>query len=267
MLRVMWRHGGGGRLAGWLAVVAGGAAAGASGPSALAGFILPPDQTQIISSTTLSGFSRGFDAAGRIKRAATFSKTTLETTLERGWSAETMLVARIAREELRPEFIDDPAYNRSWSVMAGARHAIGAHGSWRFSAQAMAGYGSNLDRRGFMGDARLIAARDLAILDRPAFVEFQAGYRHGGGVERNELRLDATLGLHLGENWLALAQLFGAHAPGAPGRPASWRLKAGLGLVWKVSERWSVQLGGFTTPAGVNAGFESGVTFAVWRRF
>lgn len=232
-----------------------------------AGFVISPDSLQIISSSSVGGFSRSFDASGRLKRAATFSKLSLETLAEQGYTPDLMFLARIGREEDRPKYLDDPGFARRWTVMAGARQVIVRHEGWALSAQGMAGFGMGLDRSAFVGDARLLLARNLALGPFPGFVEIQAGYRHGGGIERSEFRLDKTLGVEAAPDVLALIQLFSAHAPRRDGLQASWRVKAALGLVWRMNDRWSVQIGGFTTLHGRNAAFEQGGMLAVWRRF
>jgi hypothetical protein len=43
--------------------------------------------------------------------------------------------------------------------------------------------------------------------------------------------------------------------------------KIELSLVRSVSARWSVQLGGFLSPAGQNSLVEQGVSLALWRHF
>ncbi len=65
-------------------VLAAGAATLSVEAPARAGFLQPEGTTQVITSGSGSRFSRQFDAKGRLRRAATFSKANLETWVQNG---------------------------------------------------------------------------------------------------------------------------------------------------------------------------------------
>ncbi len=259
-------------------VLAAGAATLSVEAPARAGFLQPEGTTQVITSGSGSRFSRQFDAKGRLRRAATFSKANLETWVQNGLNERLMLVARFGQEGLWPRILNDgaPVSQHSF-VEGGARVETGRIGDLRLSAQLMGGW-----RRcacgpdGFTVDARLIAALPFKALDRSGFAEVQAGYRHGGGVERSEFRLDATLGGRPWPDLLLLTQVQLAAAPRVGewrmgewrqgDQPYAWRVKAEAGAVLDVTRRVSVQLGVFTTLAGRNAARETGVRVAIWTK-
>jgi hypothetical protein len=253
---------------------------------ARAGFAQPEGAGQIIATSSVSQFSKTFDAQGRLRRASTFSKLYLETHAEYGLTERVTLVGRFGQEALQPGVLDGTNGLVSQRfVEAGARVALTRFdafhiGELRLSAQVLGGWRScgcagaatragdaAQTSQGVTLDARMIAALPFALAGMESFAELQAGYRHGGGVERSELRLDATLGVRPDPRWLLLAQLFVASSRAEREAPEAWRVKAELGVVWAVTPRWSVQAGAFTTIAGRNAAHETGAKLAVWRSF
>ncbi len=232
-----------------------------------AAFLKPEGEVEIISSSTASGFSRGFDAAGRLRRSAEFSKASLETHVSYGFSESVTLMGEIASDRLQPRIVNDPGERSAWTALAGVRARLWHDGGAVMSAQLMMGPGFGNGRSGFAADARLLGAYSFAILEMPAFVELQLGRRWGAPGTPAELRLDATLGMRPHEDWLVLLQMFAARGDRLGAAPASFRLKSQFSLVWRVASNWSVQAGVFTTVAGINAAQESGLNLALWRRF
>ena len=80
----------------------------------------------------------------------------------------------------------------------------------------------------------------------------------------DETRLDATMGVHFGERWLLLSQVYAGRADAETFR-AEW-LKAELSVVRQVGD-WRVQAGWRQTIAGREAPMDSGPVLALWRRF
>ncbi len=233
----------------------------------MAGFLQAEGAYQLISTTSASRFSQGFDAKGSLKRSAAFSKTSLDVHLAYGFSPAVTLVGDLSSERLLPQVVGDPGAASPWSAMAGPRIALWKEGATALSVQLLAGAGQAAAASGFVGDARLMAAHSFEIGGLPAFVDVQLGYRRGAPGARSELRLDGTFGVRPHEKWLLLAQLFTARAIAARGQPHAMRVKGQVSAVWHVGETWSVQAAAFTTLAGFNAAQESGLSLGLWRRF
>lgn len=93
------------------------------------------------------------------------------------------------------------------------------------------------------------------------FVELQAARRFRDGLP-DEVRADATVGAHFGEQWLVLGQ---AYAGQTDGNGARW-----LSLETSVVRhfgRWSLQAGWRETVAGRETAVAKGLVVGVWRRF
>jgi hypothetical protein len=255
-----------GRSARWLFA---GASAFAAETPARAGFLQPEGVTQVISSGAASRFSRQFDAKGRLRRAETFSKASLETYIERGFNGRFMGIMRGGTEQLTLDVIDDAnGIQQARFIEAGGRLFVGDYGGVRVSGQLLAGWrGCACGSQVLTADARAIFAMPFQLGGIDAYAEAQAGYRHGGRVERSEFRFDVTLGARLRPDILLLAQVFAATAQREGDIRAASRVKAELGLVWDFNRYWSLQVGAFTTLVGRNTGHETGGRIALWRRF
>jgi hypothetical protein len=236
---------------------------------ARAGFLQPEGVTQVITSGAASRFSRQFDAGGRLRRAASFSKRSLETYVEHGFSDRLMLIARMGAEQLVPAVQDEWTKPRQTRfIEVGGRFLAAEISGMRFSGQMLGGWRACIcGPQAFTLDVRAVAARSFQIHGFDAFGDIQAGFRRDGRVDRSEARLDATFGIRPRADVLVLAQVFAAASGRERDLPASSRLKVELGAVWDFHERWSVQAGAFTTLAGRNAAQEHGVRIALWRRF
>jgi len=94
-----------------------------------------------------------------------------------------------------------------------------------------------------------------------AFVELQAARRLRQGLP-DETRIDATAGVHLGDDWMVLAQAFGGQAD--EGGPRWLSLEASV--VRNLGD-WSVQAGWRQAVAGRETPESGGPVVALWRRF
>lgn len=93
------------------------------------------------------------------------------------------------------------------------------------------------------------------------FVELQVARRMRQGLP-DETRVDATLGAHLGEDWMVLTQAFGGETEDGPAR---W-LAVEASVVRDFGD-WSVQAGWRQTVAGRETPQASGPVIGIWRRF
>lgn len=92
-------------------------------------------------------------------------------------------------------------------------------------------------------------------------IELQAARRMREGLP-DETRVDATVGAHLGENWMVLAQAYGGEAEADGPR---W-LSVEASLVRRFGD-WSVQAGWREAVAGRETPRSAGPVIAIWRRF
>lgn len=94
-----------------------------------------------------------------------------------------------------------------------------------------------------------------------SFVEFEAARRMRQGLP-DETRVDLTYGVHVGEDWMVLAQAFGGQTDGGPAR---W-LSLETSVVRDFGD-WSLQAGWRQTVAGRETPQASGPVVGIWRRF
>lgn len=94
-----------------------------------------------------------------------------------------------------------------------------------------------------------------------SFIDLQAARRMRTGLP-DETRVDATAGLHLGDDWMVLAQAFGGQAD--EGGPRWVSLEAS---VVRAFGDWSLQAGWRTTVSGRETPESAGPVVALWRRF
>jgi len=232
---------------------------------AKAGFVQPRGTTEVISTTGTSGFNRSFDARGAIRRSGTFAKSSLDVHASHGLSDRLALVGQLSSAQLQADVAVPPETH--WSGLAGVRGRLWTDGATILSSQVLLGAAKESRGAGFAADARLLLGRSFSLGTMPGFADLQFGYRRNAPGARPELRLDGTFGLWLHPNWLALGQIFATHGLREGAQPPAFRVKASLGLVWRISDRWSAQVAGFTTLVGRDAGRESGVALSLWRRF
>lgn len=94
-----------------------------------------------------------------------------------------------------------------------------------------------------------------------SFFEVQAARRMRQGLP-DETRMDLTYGVHVGEDWLVLAQAFGGQTDGGPARWLSVETS-----VVRDFGAWSVQAGWRQTVAGRETPEAGGPVIGLWRRF
>ncbi|MEN3791548.1 hypothetical protein [Fulvimarina sp. MAC3] len=120
-------------------------------------------------------------------------------------------------------------------------------------------------------DAPLLEARwsggaNFMIWGKPGFSDVSVGYRYRMGEGPDEMVIDTTLGYRIFEKTTLLAQSFATFSAASDEVSYGYQ-KAQGSVVYDLSERWSVQAGGFATVLGHNALKERGAFSAVWYRF
>lgn len=251
----------------WLLALAGQAGAGA--------WTLPKGTGLLIATPLASKASRGFGADRASARVPAFRKAEIHLLAEYGITDRFTLRGRTELRHVRREGAED--LNGLGVSEIGGRFRFLRRGGFVASVEAngrvaearelVATVGEGLLEAEFEG--RLLAGYGFTLLGRSAFVDLQGAYRARGGDRRpDEVLVDATLGLRVRPRLLVLAQSFSTFATGSTAaQPAYDFHKLQLSGVADVTERVSVQLGGFATVAGRNALLERGTLAALWLRF
>lgn len=114
-------------------------------------------------------------------------------------------------------------------------------------------------------EVRASVGRSFGGIGRPgssgSFVDLQAARRMRDGLS-DETRVDATAGVHLGADWMVLAQAFGGQAD--DGGPRWLSVEASVVRDfgdWSLQAGWRRALSGRETPES------GGPVIALWRRF
>lgn len=254
--------------------------AGLCGSVNAGAWTLPKGKGQVILSARASEAEEGFDAKGRRGTSPRFSKAEAAIYGEYGLTdAVTMIVEGTASSSAigAPLSFDEAR----WGLGAlGGRFRLWEGGGSVVSMELAGRLSpSDFDRAAPQpvkaeGEVRLLAGHGFAVADWPAFADAALGYRFGVPLEasafedRDELRVDLTLGLRPLPDWLLLVQSYNAIEIGGEGvEPTRRSHKLEASFVHDLTPALSLQLGLFTTVAGANALREQGLVGAVWMRF
>lgn len=113
------------------------------------------------------------------------------------------------------------------------------------------------------------------LLERWHFANLDAQYRHRLGPQEDQVRLAATLGVHMGGKWRLLPQAF-ATLRTRKGRATGFtasnaddydQLRLQFSTVYRYRDDLSFQLGVFGDVAGANTTAGRGILVSVWKNF
>ena len=231
---------------------------------------------QVFSGFTVSRASKSFDEAGKPTHDVLFNKIFMQNSIEYGLTdAVTLFVA--------PEYVTvqsaakGQAITRAHdtAVEAGARilllSRIGTL-SIQGSAKTAGAFDMTVSANqasGRQAELRLLYGRSFKLFGTAGFVDLQAAERWISRPRPNEMTIDTTAGLWLRRGTLAMFQSYstisgrGGSAPYAPYRMH----KLQLSLVQRITNKWSIQIGGLISPLGKNIVAEQGLTMSIWSRF
>ena len=124
-------------------------------------------------------------------------------------------------------------------------------------------------------ELRLLYGQGFAWQGQHHFVNLEAGYRKRLEEPADEVRFDATLGLHYTPEWMALLQSYNTFAVGSrAGGPlnlsnsSDYDLnKIQLSAVYSFTPDMSVQAGVFSHVMGENTGVGEGLVLSFWKNF
>lgn len=225
----------------------------------------PAGEGQIIFKYEDMAAERGFDPEGRLADLpADLRERSFSVFAEYGLTDRLTLQLKGDWQQGEDAFI---AYDGRGPLEIGVTWQV-----WRNDTTAISLYGGYADggegrNAGYaapgVGDhdweARLSVGRSVA--RGRGFVDLQAARRIRDGLP-DEARADATVGVHLNDNWMVLGQIFGGVADDSGPR---W-LNVETSVVRRLGP-WSVQAGWRQAMAGRETPATSGVVLALWRRF
>jgi hypothetical protein len=159
----------------------------------------------------------------------------------------------------------------------GLRAKLWSSGDWVFSGEATAFIPGAHDpsqpaqegNTGGAAEGRLLAGGNFSLGSTPGFVDAELGYRLRTAGPPDEWHGDLTVGLKFTPRVMLMVQSFNTVSAVStdPSFPA-WRSSViEASLVYALDDRWSVQVGLFTTVATVNTNSQHGAALALWRRF
>jgi protein XagA len=159
----------------------------------------------------------------------------------------------------------------------GLRAKLWSTGEWVFSGEATAFIpGAHNPKApaqegdtGWAGEARLNAGRNFTLGAIPGFVDAELAYRIRTQGPPDEWHGDLTVGFKFTPQVMLMLQDFTTVSMKSTDRTfPAWRSSVfEASLVYALDDKWSVQLGVFTTVWTVKTNTEHGVALAVWRNF
>lgn len=240
-------------------------------PARAGAFMQLPGEGQVIATFRQSQSSSKFDARGRSRRSASYSKSEIQAYGEYGLSEWMTLVFAPSVQHIRIQNAQPPSYAGVGDSELAARLRLMAFGPVVLSAQAGAvsrGDWLGIGHRGLTGkaalqaDMRLLAGAGFDCGPWACFADVQAAWRSAPVHSVAEWRADLTLGVRPTPALLVLAQSFTSFYSG---KARSNKLQTSV--VYDLSTRISVQAGGFVSLSGRNAPREHGFFSAIWYRF
>ena len=229
-----------------------------------------PGHGQLIITSTFSKSVALFDAQGRIVPASGYRKFESSLYVEYGLTDRVTLVAAPTYEFVQTygQF-STRGSGAGWS-QAGVRVKIAEWDSQIVSAQstyfapntAEAFWGSNVSG----AEIRLMHGMSFEFFGWRSFTNLELGVRRFAGWVRDEIHLDATMGLRPWPQAMVLLQSLNTiYAPlGVLSLARQHKLQASIVYDFELI---SLQAGAFITPAGASAGVERGLVWGVWRKF
>jgi hypothetical protein len=235
---------------------------------------MPEGMGRIIAGLGFSGTTKAFDAHGRLIPVPSYQKFELGTYVEYGlkdWltilASPSLDLTRQAGQALGVPGIDESEIGARVQLYRTNEHVVSIEGGFLSRGTAFNEAGAR-ESRATAFDLRLLAAQNFNLAYMPAFVDLQGGRRFYTENQPGEWHIDVTLGLRPFPALLLLVQNFNVIQIGTtPVWPRQTYHKLQLSFAYELSPQWSVQMGGFRTIMGMNAGREIGPFIGFWYRF
>ena len=122
---------------------------------------------------------------------------------------------------------------------------------------------------GGAGEARLLAGTNFSLGQWPGFLDAELGYRLRTAGPPDEWHADLTVGVKPAPGVMLMVQDFTTVSAASANRDfPAWRSSViEASLVVPLADRWSLQIGFFTSVLAVKTNTERGAAMSVWRRF
>jgi protein XagA len=228
-----------------------------------------------ISSSDYSQALDGYDGKGRAIAPIRFTKVSARDLIEYGWNDKLTLF-------IDPEYITAQSVwdrkiavtAKALSIEAGARYRVfdkigvlSVQSSYRSSGAFDLSNSRDLGSASIV-ELRVLYGTNFTLLGLNAFGDAELGERYVTHPRPNETVLDLTAGVWLGDSTMAMLQSFNVVSGGDWEPPDTYfrSHKIELSLVQQISEKWSLQVGAYVSPAGQNALVEQGVSMSIWMR-
>ena len=243
---------------------------------ALAGAWTQPKHTWFtITSFDVASAGKGYGATSRANAPVKFSKFYVKDFIEYGLNDRITLFGVTDYVLANATWADEtPVRARDASFEGGARFRVtdrigvlSVQSSYKQAGPFDLSNSVGLDPARIV-EFRMLYGTSFKLWDRDGFADVEAAQRWITHPRPDETVLDLTAGLWLGKRTMAMLQNFNVVSGGDAEFPYTYfrTHKIELSLVRSLSQRWSVQLGGFISPAGQNSLVEKGASLALWIR-
>lgn len=233
----------------------------------------PEDNIQTFSTFTYSRADRSYDAHSNATIPIRYTKLLTQTYIEYGVRDWLTLTAdpEYAKAESGPPGGPIEVAN-AFAIGAGARvrlmddHGVfSVEGSYK-SAGAFDTSVSVNQESARQFEIRALYGTNFDVFGKTAFADLELGQRFVAGARPSETPIDLSVGLHITEHTMILAQSFNVIAGGDSKPPYSYYRshKVQLSVVQHLWGHLSIQVGGFVSPLGQNALKEQGLSIALW---
>jgi len=228
---------------------------------------------QTFNATTLSTACAMFGSRARGSRAVAFRKFLAQNTVEYGLNDKITLFATPAYVSVVSQILSGRETRATGSSLeAGMRILLfGRIGKLSLQGSYKAAGPFDLSDSSNQSAARQIEVRFLygssfKLGGDDAFIDLQTGQRWISRGRPDETVFDVTVGLWLRSDTMVMAQSFNTISSGNARPPFAYYRshKVELSLVERISRHWSLQLGGYLSPAGQNALVEKGLSLVLW---
>jgi hypothetical protein len=232
---------------------------------------------QLLVTGTAMQSSRVFSTGSDLRPIPHYNKDEAQALIEYGvtnWFTA-MLAPSLQHVDIAPPF--NAARSGLGYTDLGGRVKIWSDASWMLSGQVLLRVPgtrdfSNPAAIGYTDpevDIRGLVGYSFNVGTMPSFVGVEVAQRFRIGGPPDEFRTDVTFGVNVTDRWLLLAQSFNVISEGA----GTWGFgsfayhKLQLSVVYALTPRLSLQLGGYSTYWGRNALQENALVTGVWAKF
>ncbi len=200
-----------------------------------------------------------------------------QTYVEYGVTDQLTIFGQTALERYALSRPEDDVYTGLDYSDLGMRAKFWSTGEWVFSGEATLVVPGAYQRAapaqagdpGGAGEARLLAGDSFTVGSIPAFFDAELAWRLRTAGPPDEWHADLTVGLKPAPGVLLMIQDFTTVSDASTNRDfPAWRTSVvEASLVLPLDDRWSVQIGVFTSVWAVRTNTERGAALAVWRTF